>query len=265
MKTVGEVLTYLLQKAPLSLAESWDNCGLLVGSKQEHLKGVLLALDVNDRVIDHAIETGVNLIITHHPLIFKPVKKVSDEDLVGNLVWRLASNKISLITLHTNLDSCTDGTNDVVINMINLPLNRNVSPIEMSKDDLSQGLGRLVHFDTPVLFTELQQNFKNAFRETYIVEPFNGCPEYVNRIAICTGSGSSLTGDLLGKCDVYITGDITYHDAQFAQNAGLPMLVFTHYESEVPVLRNLKIWLSDIGVDADIMADEKKLRVLTPL
>jgi len=113
MKIKG-IITKLEKKFPRFLAESWDNVGLLIGDKNREVEKIQLSLDVTEEAIDNAIANGVNLIISHHPLIFSPLKQVNGDSLTGRKVLKLIENKIALYSMHTNLDSAYGGLNDYV-------------------------------------------------------------------------------------------------------------------------------------------------------
>lgn len=117
---VKKVIKIMESIAPIHLAESWDNVGLLVGRENKMVENILLALEVTEGVIDEAIEKNVDLIITHHPLIFKPLKKINDKDPIGKMVLRLIENNINLYSAHTNLDSADEGTSYLLANQLML-------------------------------------------------------------------------------------------------------------------------------------------------
>lgn len=122
----GEIAEYMEELAPPQLAEDWDNVGLIVGSRQKKVERIMLCLDASSEVVDEAVENKVDMIISHHPLIFKGIKKINDESSIGKRLLKLAENSISLYSAHTNLDTCEDGVNRQLaqvlelINIINL-------------------------------------------------------------------------------------------------------------------------------------------------
>ncbi len=120
MTNIKEIQALMDKLFPIKYKESWDNVGLLVGSDKKEVRSILLALEVTDKVIDEAIEKKVDMIITHHPLIFKPLKSITTKDPIGNMVYRLIRNNISLYSAHTNLDSSLLGTNYYLAELLNL-------------------------------------------------------------------------------------------------------------------------------------------------
>lgn len=129
---VKKVMKIMEEIAPVHLAEAWDNVGLLIGRENKMVENILLALEVTEEVIDEAIEKNIDMIITHHPLIFKGLKKVNDKDPIAKMVLRLIENNINLYSAHTNLDSCDEGTSNFLANELGL---ENLSVLEESYDD----------------------------------------------------------------------------------------------------------------------------------
>ncbi len=237
---IKEVMNYLEQIAPKNLAESWDNVGLLVGDKNSKVTKVLLALDVTDEVVDEAIKLKANLIVTHHPLIFKAVKTINTDDFVGSTIIKLIKNDIAVYTLHTNLDSGFGGTNDVLFDILQMKNKQVLLPSEV---DLNCGLGRYGDVtDTSV------ENFLKFIKNTNKFDYINysldneGMNKPVKKVGLCTGSvmdGLIYKSKSLG-CDVYVTGDVTYHTAQIAKRIGITIIDVGHYCSENIVLESLK-------------------------
>ncbi|AKS67012.1 Nif3-like dinuclear metal center hexameric protein [Staphylococcus coagulans] len=115
-----KLLEILNKKVPFHTAESWDNVGLLIGNKESEVTGILTALDCTGEIVDEAIEKNINTIITHHPLIFKGIKQIIDDDAYGSIIYRLIQNNINLIALHTNLDVHPEGVNAMLAEKIGL-------------------------------------------------------------------------------------------------------------------------------------------------
>ena len=110
-----ELIAFLEEKYPKNLAEEWDNVGLLLGDGEKEINRVLFALDVTYKVIDYAIEEKIDMIITHHPLIFKPIKSIRKEENLGKKIFSLVKAEINVYTLHTNLDAQKQGLNDYIL------------------------------------------------------------------------------------------------------------------------------------------------------
>ncbi|BDU49738.1 Nif3-like dinuclear metal center hexameric protein [Haliovirga abyssi] len=115
---LSKIISKLESRFPLKLQEDWDNSGLLVGDLNSEINRIQISLDVTDEVIENAIKIGANLIITHHPLIFKPIKRVTSGDNIGKKILKLIKNGISLYSMHTNLDSAKMGLNEYIMNLL---------------------------------------------------------------------------------------------------------------------------------------------------
>ncbi len=253
---INEIINYLEQFAPKNLAESWDNVGLLVGDKSKEVANVLLALDITDEVIDEAIENNVNLIITHHPMIFKAIKNITNSDAVGKRLIKLIKNDISVYTLHTNLDSAQGGTNDVLAEILNL---QNINVLEPIEGIEKCGLGRVgtVEDGKVVSVKDIMVYLKDSGHFDYInyAEDFEGLDKKVTKIGLCTGS---VMNSLIYKakaegCDLYITGDLTYHSAQIAKDIGITIVDVGHYCSENIVFESIKIKLETVFTDVKFL------------
>ncbi len=237
---IKEVMDYLETIAPKNLAESWDNVGLLVGDKNKEISKVLLALDVTDEVVDEAIKLNANLIVTHHPLIFKAVKTINTDDFVGNTIIKLIKNDIAVYTLHTNLDSGQGGTNDVLADILEM---KNKSVLLPSELDENCGLGRYGEIAETTV-ENLLKFMKNTNKFDYINYSLDngGIDKQVKKVGLCTGS---VMDSLIYKsktlgCDVYVTGDVTYHTAQIAKRIGITIIDVGHYCSENIVFESLE-------------------------
>ncbi len=139
---VKDILEILNEEAPFSLAESWDNVGLLVGNPEQEVTAVLAGLDPTNRLVDEAIAQGANTIITHHPVIFKPLSSINTANPNGRLLEKALSNRIAIIGCHTNFDSAREGVSDYLALQLGL---KNLSPLVFSSADnrADTGLGRI--------------------------------------------------------------------------------------------------------------------------
>lgn len=231
MLNLTNLMNKLEEKYPLELAESWDNVGLLIGSKDKNISKVLVCLDITNNVVEKAIYENVDLIISHHPLIFHPQKRILEDELQGNKIIKLIENKISVYSIHTNLDSAKEGLNDYVLKKIGIKgkiLDTELIPLRYMELDESIDL-----YD----FCNILK--KNLFLENMrLVETDN---KIIKNIAITTGDGSSFIKDLNKNVDLFITGDLKHHISLDAYEEGLNLLDIEHYGSEkfcVDILEN---------------------------
>ena len=247
-------LIEILEKfAPLYLAESWDNPGLIIGRREKEIKKVMVALDVTDSVIDEAVEKKSDIIVTHHPLIFKPVKNINDVSPVGNKILRLIENNINHYAMHTNLDTAFGGTNDTLCKLIGL---KDIEPLTVScqQNELPNGLGRMGYLPKKMKFSDFAEYIKKTLNLDCltIVGDKN---KIISKVGLCTGAGFEFIDSALAcNCDIYITSDVKFHEAQRAIDMGMCLIDATHYGTEniiVPVICNyISKNANDITVEA---------------
>lgn len=244
--TVENIIEKLNILAPEHLAQNWDNIGLQIGSNNQKVSKILLALDATTKVIDEAIALGADMIITHHPLIFSPLKSIVEDNPKGNNVYRLIKNNISLYVMHTNFDTAFGGTNDILGAKIGL---KNMSVI--NPDENGMGIGRIGETGTTTTMKELSQILKDQLDLSY-VRVVGDINTPVNKVAICTGSGMSFIESTIGKADVFITGDVKYHEAQDAKDMGMGIIDVGHYGSENIAMPSIKVYLDEFAKKENI-------------
>lgn len=232
--TVSDIVGLLEEMVPTNLAEDWDNVGLMLGKRNQPVKRVLLALDITGETVQQAIDYKADMIITHHPLIFKGLKCITDNDWQQKLILKLAEHSIAVFSAHTNLDIVSGGVNDVLVKRFHLH-NDDVL-------DVATGLGRIGIIETCSL-GEFARFVKKKLRADYIIVGDAG--KKVHRVAVCGGAGSDLIDIALKKgADTFVTGDIKYHSAQQAVFSGLNIIDAGHQSTELPVLEYLADRLS---------------------
>jgi dinuclear metal center YbgI/SA1388 family protein len=293
-----EVINILEKEFPSSVAESWDNVGHILGYKDDIINKVQVSLDLTENVINKAIETGVDLIITHHPPIFKPIQKINDGSIIGKKILKLIRHGINVYTLHTNLDGAKNGLNQYVaeklqgknikimeeikeelfkieirirkdmkninfeklansenlvvledeyflkincignknyINSIRSKLDKevefNIIKLE-NKKNTQEGIGRIFEIEGDYNIESYVDKIKTIFDLDYLkMVKSNSKP--IKKVAIVNGSGVSFWKKALKlNADLFITGDLKYHDALDAFEAGLNIVDIGHYESE---------------------------------
>lgn len=222
MTTVKTICGIMEEFAPTSLAMNWDNVGLMLGKVDREVKRVLLALDLTQEVVDEAVAQNVQMIITHHPAIFKKISCLTDNNWQQSLLLNLAENKIAVYSAHTNLDCAVEGVNDVLAKKLDL------SNIKTLEDE--SGLGRegeITACDLEVFAAMV----KNKLAADYVAYADAG--RKVKRVAVCGGAGGDLVGLCLAKgIDTLVTGDVKYHTAQDAVFQGLNIIDAGHQATE---------------------------------
>jgi len=233
MVRVQDILEWLDAHAPFRLAAGWDRCGLQVGDPTAAVDRVLVALDPSLETISEAEQLGCQCLVTHHPLFLKPLDAVRVDQFPGGLVARALRSGVNLVAAHTNLDVARAGTNDTLAEMLSLT---SLQPLEVDPslchEELYAGLGRIGLLPCAVplkAFAEEVQRVSNGARARVVGDP----SRLVLRVALCTGSGGSLV-ELAAKAgvDVYLTGDIKYHEAQRALEEGMALVDMGHFASE---------------------------------
>ncbi|MCU0573855.1 MAG: Nif3-like dinuclear metal center hexameric protein [Syntrophobacteraceae bacterium] len=244
MVRVKHVLNWLDDHAPFRLAAGWDRCGLQVGDPMSAVERVLVALDPTLETIREAEQRDCQCLVTHHPLFLKPLDAVRVDRFPGGLIARALRGGISLVVAHTNLDVARAGTNAVLAEMLSLG---SLQPLEVDPalrhEELYSGLGRigLLPRTVPLSdFAEEVRRLAKGIRIRVVGEPFRP----VQRVALCTGSGGSLLDLVIREgVDVYVTGDIKYHEAQRALEEGVALVDMGHFASERIVVDPLAEYL----------------------
>lgn len=255
MTKVIDIAKEIEKFAPKFLMEDYDNVGLIVGDENKKIKKVLLALDCTNEVIKEAISFNYDLIITHHPLLFKSPKNIIKGDLIGNKVITLVKEDIALYSCHTNLDSAKNGINQTIVNMLGFNSSQIIEPNESGKYK-DGGLGRLVRLEKEILLCDVIKLVKeNLNIENMRV--VRGC-EKVKILAIINGSGQDLfyKAKSLGA-DCIITGDTTYHFASDFKEMKISIIDAGHFSTEYLVFLKTLEFLKEKFIEIEFSASEK--------
>lgn len=234
MICVNDIVTFLETLAPRNMAEDWDNVGLLCGSSAAPVTKILVALDPFSSVCQEAAQLGAELIVTHHPLIFSPLKSVTDASSVGQCFHTLLKNGISAINAHTNLDMAPGGVNDVLAQALGLEDITVPYPLGLDANGRAYGLLR-----TGTVASQPLDDFLSRVKERL------GCPglryadggKPVHRVAVGGGAcGSEWLQAVQAGCDTFVTADVKYNQFWDAQQAGLTLIDAGHFYTENPVV-----------------------------
>ena len=226
---VKDVVRVIEEFAPLSIQEGWDNSGLCVGSADAPVKSVLLGLDCTPELVDEAIACGADMIVTHHPLIFSGLKKVTPEDQVGQAVIKAIKADISIYAAHTSADKVISGVSGAMAARLGL---QNVAILDEDGD--GTGLGVVGDLPQPLTAEEAVKLVKERFglKAMRASRP-SDC--LISRVAMCGGSGGSLIKAAMASgAQLYISGDISYHN--FFTREGFMIMDIGHYESEIEIV-----------------------------
>ena len=227
---ISKVVAALERFAPLPLQESYDNAGLQVGLTDVEVSGALLCLDVNEQIVDEAIAKNCNLVVAHHPLIFRKLACISDLNYVQRTVMKAIQHGVTIIAMHTNLDNALNGVNFKMAEKLGLP---DVSFLGSPQhyDDLPYASGVIGNLSQPLSANE----FLNLVKKIFGAECIQ-CNQLLHRdiakVALCGGSGSFLLDDAIAAgADAFITGEMHYHE-YFGHEQEIQIAVIGHYQSE---------------------------------
>ncbi len=231
---IKQVVDALEQYAPLPLQEGYDNAGLQVGlTEAVEVSGALLCLDVTEAVVDEAIQKGCNLIVSHHPLIFRKLTRISGENYVQRTVMKAIKNDITIVSMHTNMDAAMGGGNFKIAEKLGL---KNISFFGSEKevDGVRGGegvIGEIGETAEGIAADDLVL----MLRENFNVECVQ-CNQLLRRpirkVALCGGAGAFLLEDAIAKgADAFITGEMSYHE-YFGHDQEIQICVIGHYQSE---------------------------------
>lgn len=225
--------------APKRLAEEWDNPGLLVGSPAQKIERVLVCLDVTAGVVEQALAGGCQMIISHHPLIFKPLKNLRTDLPLGALLAKLIKNDIAVFAAHTNLDIAQGGVNDVLAERLGLTELAPFAVTERYADGTVESLGRIGRLEGLPTAGEFAATVAQVLGAPY-VRLAGDAGRTVKKVALCSGSAAEFISkaSFLGA-DAYVTGDVRYHEAQKGAELGLAVIDAGHFPTEFPVVEVL--------------------------
>ena len=228
-QTVADIIDVMEAMAPGDLAESWDNAGLQVGSMDWPVRTMWVALDPAPKVVEAACRQSVDLLVTHHPLIFRQLKCVNFDTPVGRIIAMAAKHRTAVFSAHTNYDAAVDGLNDILADRIGLVTHRVLSP---HPNDPNQGFGRIGPLSAATTLKELAVQVRDAMGlETVRFAGRDDLPVY--RAAVCTGSGGGLMEIFYSSgAEAFITGDVRYHDARNAEWTQTGIIDIGHFASE---------------------------------
>lgn len=259
---MDRVCQALASIAPLRLAESWDNVGLLVGDRSTRAERVMTCLTITPDVVDEAIERRVDLVVTHHPLPFKPLARITTDSIPGEMLWRLIGAKVAVYSAHTAFDSAATGINQTWAEAIELtsiqPLAAIETPSAASVLNTSEGAGRRGKLPEPTplhALIDTVAQVANAPSVRWVGER----ERMVSKVAFACGSGGSfLSAARRHGVDVLVTGEATFHTCLDARSSGLALVLVGHYHSERFAMERLATTLADEFAELTVWASERE-------
>lgn len=233
--TAKDILAMIDGIAPFDLAENWDNSGLQAGDPAWPVHRVLVSLDITLPVMEEAGSWGADLVVSHHPLMMHSQKNIDFSVMPGSAIAIAARQKICIVSAHTNLDKAVNGLNDYFARTIGLD---GLTPLcpesgSLDREDRLSGLGRIGNPGKRICLKDLAEQVKERLC-IHRVRVTGDLDSEIAKIAVCTGSGGSLIKEFLDSCaDLYITGDLKYHDARQIQEGGKACIDVGHFASEI--------------------------------
>lgn len=224
-----EIIEKLESLSPITFAEEWDNVGLLTGRRDKEVQSVYIALDATDEAIEEAVRLGADLLLTHHPLIFRKLSRVNTDDFIGRRIYELIRNDISYYAMHTNFDVM--GMADAAADELALT-DRRVLNVTYEDDISKEGCGRVGKLERCMRVAELVELVKEKLHVPN-VRLYGELEDIVEVAAVMPGSGADYVRDALNAgADVMITGDIDHHEGIDAVAQGIVMIDAGHYGIE---------------------------------
>ncbi len=248
---IQHVCAYLEEFAPLRLAEDWDNVGLLLGDRERSVSRIMTCLTVTPESVAEAIDSQVDLIVTHHPLPFRAVQKITTDAASTRLILQLAQAGISIYSPHTAFDSTIEGINDQLAQSLNL--NR-IGPLKQSLDLPGAGPGR---YGETGPFADLQ-SICDRMKSVLQVEKVQASEQEnraIKRLALACGSGGSFLATAAFRgCDALLTGEATFHSILEARALGIALILVGHFASERFAMERLAERMAGEFSDCDVWA-----------
>ncbi len=287
MITVRDIVEKLDKLAPRASACDWDNPGLLVGRGDKEINRIYVALDATSEAVTEAIESGCDLIVTHHPVIFKGIKAINDESSLGLKLLDLIQNDVAVYSMHTNYDSCPGGMADIVCKTLEL---KKLSTMEAtgytpkenenggssgsmlptpepdtdtfgkSADINEYGIGFVAKLSHTMTCDELAKLVKDKFHLPFVGFYDAGVP--IRTIACCPGSGRSELREVMRlHVDAFISGDMGHHEGLDLKEEGISLIDAGHYGLEHIFVDHIANFLSEAFPDVEIIKDEIKFPI----
>ena len=226
---LGNVIDAVEEIVPSGFAEDWDNSGMQLGDRDWLVERIWVALDPLPEVISAACQKNIDLVITHHPLIFKPLTVIDTSTLEGSVIQQALDHHVAIYSAHTNLDRVTDGVNDVLATRIGLC---NTIPFSIDVVSGKPGFGRIGELVQPTPIVVLANHLKQVLGIGHVKIAGN-LDMHVKTVAVCSGSGSSMVNAFFDTgADVFISGDLKYHDARSFEFAQKTLIDIGHFASE---------------------------------
>ncbi|VAX38448.1 hypothetical protein MNBD_PLANCTO02-1367 [hydrothermal vent metagenome] len=243
MSTLANLLTFLESFAPLHLSEEWDNTGLLIGDRfcMQEISSIMTCLTLTPDVAEEAVSQNANLIITHHPILFRPVQRLTSETSEGSMILQLIKAGIAIYSPHTSYDSAQEGINQQIAESIALTNIGILRPAESisTEEETPCGTGRFGDLKEPQTLSALNEQIKQVLQIDSL--QFVGqLDTSITRIGIACGAAAELMHDALNhNCQALLTGEARFHASLEARTLGIALVIAGHYATERPAMERL--------------------------
>ena len=225
MPVIGEIVRFMESIAPFESAMEWDNVGLLIGNAERKVTNCVVALDATESAITAAKQAGANLIVTHHPVIFSPLRTILDDSIPAELL----REGISVVSAHTNLDLAEGGVNDALCEALGFS-----APLPFENED---GLGRIVILRDPMPAAAFAAQVKERLSAPSVA--FVDGERMLRRVAVVSGAGGDYLHAAMEQADALLTGEVKHHEWMAAADRGFPLFAAGHWHTEAVVLEPL--------------------------
>lgn len=254
---LSEVKQFLMEFAPLDLAEEWDNAGLLLGDAANEIQSVMTCLTLTPDVAEEAIQREAHLVVAHHPLFFRPVQNLTSDTIEGNMVLRLLRRGIGVYSPHTAFDSARLGINRLLAERLEL---RDIEPLRPAEGPGREGLGagRMGTLTQPLRLVQFLQLVRTKLSIPHL--QYTGDADWaITRVGIACGSAGELLADAHRQgCDAFLTGEARFHTCLDAQNLNVALVLAGHYATERPGVEFLSEELKSRFPGLQVWASQKE-------
>lgn len=253
--TCREIIALLQEQSPEEFACDWDNVGLLVGDFEQEINRIYIALDATDETIAEAVTENADLLLTHHPMIFRGLKKVNTQDFTGRRVVKLIQHNISCYAMHTNFD--VKGMAELAAERMGLT-DCKVLDVTCQSGEGAEGIGRVGMLSEEMTLEDCIRRVKQSF-EVDTVKVFGDLTQKVRTAAVCPGSGKSVISHALhAGAQVLVTGDIDHHEGIDAADQGLAVIDAGHYGVEKLFIPYMVQYLRDRTEGIEVLGQPVK-------
>ncbi len=233
---LNDVVDSINRIFPLELAEKWDNSGLQIANENQQINKILITLDVDPQVVKYAVEKKINLIVSHHPIIFKPIDNIIGfKDEKSLLISELLKNNIAVLSIHTNADKVLFHKLADIFKLVN------VEPLMKDITDEAVGIGSIGELEEEITLSEFLGVIKERLG-TKVLKYSGDSNRIIKKVALCGGTCTSFISPFLQEkaIDVFVTSDIKYHEAQRAVELGVAVIDAGHFYTERVMLPEMK-------------------------